>query len=135
MPQPSTISVTAAPSPRVFKTAWFAKSARKAGIADKELCKAIREVQDGKCDDLGGGVFKKRLNKNEHRSIILAKGKRWWVYTYLFAKKDRDNIDDAELAAFRQLAEVYRQRSDAEITVLLTQEELTEICHDGVEKA
>ena len=135
MPRTSATTAAALPSPRVFKTAWFAKSARKAGIADKELCKAIREVREGKCDDLGGGVFKKRLNKNEHRSIILAKGRHWWVYTYLFAKKDRDNIDDAELAAFKQLAEVYRQRSDAEIAVLLAQEELTEICHDGVEEA
>ena len=48
----------------------------------------------GQCDDLGGGVFKKRLNKNMHRSIILAKGRRYWIYEYLFAKKDRANIED-----------------------------------------
>jgi hypothetical protein len=43
---------------RVFKTSWFVRAARKAGISDKELCKALGEVQQGKCDDLGGGVFK-----------------------------------------------------------------------------
>jgi hypothetical protein len=32
---------------RSFKTAWFAKAARKAGIADRELCAAIREVVNG----------------------------------------------------------------------------------------
>jgi hypothetical protein len=58
---------------RAFKTAWFTKAARKARIEDDELCEAIEEVRKGQADDLGGGVFKKRLNKNMHRSIILAK--------------------------------------------------------------
>ncbi|MGI4806841.1 MAG: type II toxin-antitoxin system RelE/ParE family toxin [Janthinobacterium lividum] len=64
--------------PRTFKTAWFSKAARKALIADKALCDAIEQVRKGQCDDLGGGVFKKRLDKNRQRSIILAKGKRCW---------------------------------------------------------
>lgn len=62
---------------RTFKTAWFAKAARKAHISDEELCEAIRQVALGQADDLGGGVFKKRLNKNRHRSIILAKSGRF----------------------------------------------------------
>lgn len=57
----------------------------------------------GQADDLGGGVFKKRLNKNMHRSIILAKFGSYWMYQYLFAKKDRANIDDEELKEFRLL--------------------------------
>lgn len=114
---------------RTFKTAWFSKAARKALIADKELCDAIEQVRKGQCDDLGGGVFKKRLDKNRHRSIILAKGKRYWVYTYLFAKKDRDNITDAELTGFRDLADLYDQKTDAEIELELKAKELTEICH------
>lgn len=59
---------------RVFKTFWFSKVAKKMKIKDSDLCKAIREVMDGQAIDLGGGVFKKRLNNNQHRSIILAKG-------------------------------------------------------------
>jgi hypothetical protein len=58
---------------RVFKTAWFAKAAKKARTGDPELCAAIREVQRGQADDLGGGVFKKRLDDNMHRSLVLAK--------------------------------------------------------------
>ncbi len=77
------------PPPRTFKTPWFAKAVAKARIKDDELCEAIAEVMKGQGDDLGGGVFKKRLNRNMHRSIILAKGRRSWVYAYLFAKKDR----------------------------------------------
>ena len=115
--------------PRTFKTAWFSRAARKALIADKELCDAVEQVRKGQCDDLGGGVFKKRLDKNRHRSIILAKGRRYWVYTYLFAKKDRDNITDAELSAFRDLADLYDQKTDVEIELELKAKELTEICH------
>ena len=116
-------------APRTFKTAWFSKAARKALIADKELCAAIEQVRKGQCDDLGGGVFKKRLNKNRHRSIILTKGKRYWVYTYLFAKSDRDNITDAELTGFRDLADLYDRKTDAEIELELNAKEITEICH------
>ena len=61
------------PLPQAFKTAWFSKAARKAGIGDSALIAAIRDVMQGQADDLGGGVFKKRLNKNMHRSIVLAK--------------------------------------------------------------
>ena len=43
---------------RVFKTRWFNKAASKAKIKDAALCKAIKEVIEGKADDLGGGVYK-----------------------------------------------------------------------------
>jgi len=114
---------------RAFKTAWFAKAARKARIKDDELREAIEEVINGQADDLGGGVFKKRLNKNMHRSIILAKGGRIWIYEYLFAKKDRANIGDDALQDFRTLAKSYAALSDKQIARLLEDNELTEICH------
>ena len=115
---------------RAFKTAWFAKAARKARITDAELCMAIRQVALGQADDLGGGVLKKRLDKNRHRSIILARGKEYWVYAYLFAKKDRANIDHEELAAFRRLSGLYAQKTDTDIEKELKAGELVEICDD-----
>lgn len=117
-------------SARAFKTAWFTKTARKARISDVELCQAIQQAMLGQADDLGGGVFKKLLNGNMHRSIILAKGGRYWVYEYLFAKKDRDNIEDDELVNFRALAKAYAGLSDAQIEQLIQSQDLTEICHD-----
>lgn len=116
--------------PRTFKTAWFSKAARKALIADQELCDAIEQVRIGQCDDLGGGVFKKRLDKNRHRSIILAKGERYWVYEYLFAKKDKENIEDDELAAFRGLAKGYAGLRDEQVSQLLAEGDWLEICDD-----
>lgn len=116
---------------RTFKTAWFAKAARKAGIADRDLCAAIQDIAKGQADDLGGGVFKKRLNRNHHRSIILAKVGSYWLYQYLFAKKDRANINDDELRAFRQLAKALEKTSEADIARLVSTGHITEICDGG----
>lgn len=115
---------------RVFKTTWFTKAAKKALIKDSELCAAVAAAMAGQADDLGGGVFKKRLDKNRSRSIILAKGRRYWVYAYLFAKKDRANIDDDELKAFRKLANLYAEKTDVEIDKELEAKVIVEICHD-----
>ena len=116
--------------PRAFKTAWFGKAAKKARIGDQALMAAILEVIQGQADDLGGGVFKKRLNDNMHRSIILAKGGRHWVFAYLFAKKDRANIDADELAAFKKLAQAYGRMTEAEVASALVQGDLQELLHD-----
>ena len=115
---------------RVFKTAWFAKASRKAHITDDELCSAIRQVMLGQADDLGGGVFKKRLSKNQYRSLILARGRQYWVYAYLFAKQDRASIDDDELLSFRALAELYARKSENDLAKEVQFKELVEICHE-----
>ena len=83
----------------------------------------------GQADDLGGSVYKKRLNNNLTRSIILAKVGQFWVYAYLFAKKDRENIDDTELASFRKLAKGYASLTDVQLSQLIQDEQFVEICH------
>lgn len=128
LPKPALLKPTG--SDRVFKTAWFAKEARKAKITDDELCRAINQVMQGQADDLGGGVYKKRLNDNMHRSIIVAKAGLHWIYAYLYAKKDRESIAPDELAAFKKLAKDYSSAGDAKIVALLIEKELLEICHD-----
>jgi hypothetical protein len=117
-------------SNRTFKTARFSKDAKKAKIKDVELCVAIQQVLLGQVDDLGGGVFKKRLNNNLHRSIILAKGGECWIYEYLFAKKDRKNIENDELLAFRLLANSYAGLTERQVGQLLVNGDFVEICHD-----
>ncbi len=117
-------------SNRAFKTARFSKDAKKAKIKDVELCLAIQQVLLGQVDDLGGGVFKKRLNNNLHRSIILAKGGNYWIYEYLFAKKDRSNIENDELLAFRLLANGYSGLTEVQVSQLLVSGDFVEICHD-----
>ena len=117
-------------SNRTFKTARFSKDAKKAKIKDVELCLVMQQVLLGQVDDLGGGVFKKRLNSTLHRSIILAKGGKYWIYEYLFAKKDRANIESDELLAFRLLAKSYAGLTGQQVGQLLINGDFVEICHD-----
>lgn len=116
---------------RAFKAGRFSKDAKKAKITDVELCQAIEQVLLSQVDDLGGGVFKKRLNDNLHRSIILAKGGKYWVFEYLFAKKDRSNIENDELLAFRLLANSYAGLTQLQVNQLLLNGDFVEICHDN----
>lgn len=115
---------------RAFKTARFAKDAKKAKIKDVELCLAFQQVLLGQVDDLGGGVFKKRLN-NLYCSILLAKGGKYWIYEYLFAKKNRENIESDELIAFRLLANSYAGLTVHQVEQLLVNGDFVEICHDN----
>jgi hypothetical protein len=112
---------------RFYKTSWFAKAAKKARISDVELREAILQVLQGQADDLGGGVFKKRLNKNEHRAIVISKSKGFWIYEFIFAKKDRGNIEIAELKAFRALAKTYNALNEQQIAKLLHNRDWIEI--------
>jgi hypothetical protein len=119
--------------PRAFKSAWFARAAKKARISDAVLCAAIAQVMAGQADDLGGGVFKKRLSDNQYRSIILARGRSFWVYQYLFAKQDRANIEDDELRAFRALAKNYVAMTQEQADAQVTDGHWIEICRTELE--
>ena len=52
------------------------------------------------------------------------------MYEYLFAKKDRDNIDDNELAAFRWLAKAYADLTELQVADLVSGKHFVEICRD-----
>lgn len=117
-------------SPRLFKTKRFAMQAAKAWIGDDELREAFSEMLRGQAVNLGGGVWKKRLNANRHRSIVLAKGGDYWVYQFLYAKKDQANISQADLIGFRKMARTYQELADWQVQYLLDSKELTEIFHE-----
>lgn len=118
------------PPERVFKTAWFSKASKKAKILDLDLCKAIAQVMLGQADDLGGGVFKKRISKNEYRSIIVSRAGHFWVFEYLFAKKDLANISDDDLSGFRGLAKQYRALTPVQMAQLIAENDWKEICNE-----
>ncbi|HAT2878509.1 type II toxin-antitoxin system RelE/ParE family toxin [Serratia marcescens] len=116
---------------RTFKTCWFSRKARAHGITDKALCRAVKDVQRGLAADLGGGVFKKRLNYNRDRALVLAKNGRHWVFVFLFAKQAQTNITGAELHAFRKLAMQFGALSDDQVESLVVKKEWVEICHEA----
>jgi hypothetical protein len=116
--------------PRVFETRHFAKLAEDAEIHVDELCKSAGELAKGQGDSLGGMVWKKRLDKNRHRSIVIAKADTLWIFVFLFAKSDRDNINRKELAGFKKLARDYGAMSAGTLHAMLRDGDLREICHD-----
>jgi len=117
--------------PRIFKSAGFAKAARKALLNDVALYEAVQQAMLGQAVDLGGGVFKKRLNQNRHRGIVLTKNGNRWVLEYLFAKQDKANISRDELLAFRKLAACYASLTDKQVQTLLDNGDWMEITHDA----
>lgn len=119
---------------RTFKTSWFAKKAKKIGISDADLCKAAEQTQNGQAEDLGGGVFKKRLHNNNYRSIILAKGGQYWIFSFIFSKQDKKGLEDDELKDFRELAIAYGKLGERQLCVLLKEEDLVEICCESKDK-
>ena len=76
-------------------------------------------------------IYKKRLNKNRDRAIILTKSAEYWFYTFLYAKQDMANINHRELMGFRELAKHYANLSEEKTTVLVKSKELVEICDDS----
>ena len=118
-------------SPRVFKSKGFAKQARQSGLADKALCKAFAQALLGQADSLGGGIYKKRLNDNLHRAIILVKTDHWGVFEFLYAKQDKTDLSLDELKAFRMLAETMLGLDGEDVAVAMKDGTITEIMRHG----
>lgn len=117
-------------TPRISKTKWFNRAAKVAGITDVELCRAARQLMQGMGDDLGGNVWKKRLDQNRRRGIVVNKIGHFWFFVFLFAKSDRENINDRELKDFRKVAANLGKLRDTEIDSLVELQALVEICND-----
>jgi len=85
----------------------------------------------GQADDLASGVYRKRLGKNLYHPILVARAGRFCVYEYVFAKRDRANIDDAELENFRKIAKTYGTLTMAQISLLIERGSWEEICNEN----
>jgi hypothetical protein len=122
---------------RVFKNKSFARFSRKAGLADSALMKAVTEAERGLvAADLGGGVIKQRVAREGggksggFRTIILFRLGEKAFFVHGFAKSDRDNIRDDELAAFKMLAVEVLGYDDAALTAATTDGVLVEVLSD-----
>ena len=126
---------------RVFVTRVFARFARKERLDDRRLCEAIARAERGAIDaDLGGHLIKQRVARpgggrsGGTRTVIAYRAAQRSVFLYGFAKNERDNIDDRELADLKKLARHYLSYSDAQLATALMQSELTEIACDDDEE-
>lgn len=89
---------------RIFRNKPFTRFARRARIADAELCAAVSDIERGLIDaDLGGGVIKQRIARKGggksggFRALVLLRAGDRVFFVHGFAKSDRDNIRDTNL--------------------------------------
>ncbi len=119
---------------RIFKYKIFEKWAKKKGMSDEDLKKAITEMQKGLIDaNLGGGVFKKRIGihgqgkRSSHRTIIFMRIKDKAIFAYGFAKGEKDNITKNELEGFKVMANAFLNLDDEQIDILIDKRNLIEV--------
>jgi len=122
---------------RIFKTKLFARFARRERISDGALCEAVSRVGKGPVDaDLGGGVIKQRIARQGqgrsggYRVLLAFRDKERTIFVYGFAKSDRDNIDDQELAVVREVSASWLAADTKMIGLALAQGLLIEVRND-----
>jgi len=122
---------------RIFKSAWFARFARKESIPDVDLLEAVSRLSAGLVDaDLGGGVFKQRIRRagegrsSGYRGIVLFRQHSIALFVYGFAKNSRENICESELIQFKKMARYMLNISSDHIVALLKSGQLEEVIND-----
>lgn len=98
----------------LYKTRPFSRLARKYGLSDEALKKAVAEMRRGIIHaNLGGNVYKQRValagcgKSGASRVIIAANLQDRWIFIHCFLKKDQANISRDEEAAFKDFARIY----------------------------
>ncbi len=122
---------------RSFPTKWFARFARRARIGDRLLQEAIERVERGIVDaDLAGGVIKQRLARQGqgrsggYRVLIAYQRSRRAVFLYGFAKSERDNIADDELATLRDIATAWLRMDSSRLERALAEGRAEEVNYE-----
>lgn len=86
--------------------------------------------------DLGGRVFKKRVpvpgrgKRGGARTIIGSNLQDRWFFLYGFEKKDRETLDDRELAGLQSIAAALLAMDPKLLDEAVAEAELEEICHE-----
>ena len=119
---------------KIFKYKTFEKWAKKQGMSNEDLKKAINEMQNGLIDaDLGGNVYKKRIGlhgkgkRSSHRTIILMKFQDKAIFAHGFAKGEKSNIAKNELGGFKTMANAFLSLDDEQIKILIDKRNLIEV--------
>jgi hypothetical protein len=123
---------------RIFKTKLFARFARGQRITDEQLIEAVARVARGLIDaDLKGGLIKQRVARRGQgrsggfRVLVAFQSKERSVFLFGFAKNDRENIDDKELANVRDVAASWLAADSKMIAKALAEGLLIEVKNDS----
>lgn len=121
---------------RLYKLKAFARFQRRERIADKALGKAVRSAEAGLVDaDLGGGLIKQRVARpgqgksGGFRTIIAYRRGDRAVFLFGFAKSERENLDDDELAYWQRVGRAYLGLDDDDLEAAITADELMEVSY------
>ncbi len=118
---------------KIYKTKWFYKWATKEGLADAVLPKAVKELETGLADALGGHVYKKRIGlpgrgkRGGVRTLIAFRQGQRAFFIYGYPKNERANIGRDELEALRLLAKELLGNSEQGLAKAVRAGELTEV--------
>ena len=121
---------------RLYKLKAFARFQRRERIADKALGKAVRSAEAGLVDaDLGGGLIKQRVARpgrgksGGFRTIIAYRRGARAVFLFGFAKSERENLDDDELAYWQRVGRAYLGLDDDGMEAAIATDELMEVSY------
>jgi hypothetical protein len=123
---------------RVFVTKAFNRFARSERIWADRLLEAVGRAGRGLVDaDLGGGLIKQRVARpgqgrsGGYRTVIAFRRLDRAVFLHGFAKSERDNIKDADLARLKRLAGIFLNASAKDLERWCERGELEEVRWNG----
>lgn len=104
------------------------------------MSKAVRSAEHGLVDaDLGGGLIKQRVARpgqgksGGFRTIVAYRRGSRAIFLFGFAKSERDNLDDDELAQWQRVGRAYLGLDDEGLEAAVAAEELMEVDYDEEE--
>lgn len=110
---------------RVFLTRSFAREAAKEGVADEDCLDAIRKAERGLINaDLGKGLIKQRIARASQgaargsRAIVFYRRGQIAVFLHVFAKSQKANLTQSELALYQQAAQELANLTDNQLNAL-----------------
>ena len=119
-------------------TRAFERFAKKERLEGRALCEAIARAGRGTVDaDLGGGIVKQRVARQGqgrsggYRTLIAFRSQTRAVFIFGFAKKDLDNIGEADLRRLRQAAAPMLNWTEDEADAMVAAGKWMEIACDG----
>jgi hypothetical protein len=118
---------------QVYLTKWMVRFSRRENITHASLRDAIERAERGLIDaDLGGGLIKQRVARpgkgrsGGYRTIIAYRRGTRAFFLFGFAKSDRSNIRQDEIAELRKIGANWLSASEEIIAEALDGNELEE---------
>lgn len=117
-----------------YLTKEFARLARRSHLPDKSLIEAIDRAEEGMVDaELGGGLIKQRVARpgkgrsGGFRTIIVYRRATRAIFLHMFAKNEKANLSEVELAELKEIAKPLMRLGDEQLRKLAASREWREI--------